>query len=146
MCFEASERAFQLILQFKWIKIWWRNIDRVLALHVFISETVRRPLLFFKVVFMKIGGSRKHRRRDKDVLYYGISDFSIGGRCRCNGHASKCSKNARGRMACECKHHTSGVNCEKCADFYQDRPWSRATTYSANECRGNKVIYQCTLN
>lgn len=24
--------------------------------------------------------------------YYGISDFAVGGRCKCNGHANQCVK------------------------------------------------------
>ena len=87
-----------------------------------------------KVVFMKISGNRRHSGTNKDMLYYGVSDFSVGGRCRCNGHASKCVKNPQGKLVCDCKHHTSGVNCEKCSTFYQDRPWMRATANDANEC------------
>ncbi len=85
---------------------------------------------------MKISGNRRHTGTNKDMLYYGVSDFSVGGRCRCNGHASRCVKNPQGKLVCDCKHHTSGVNCEKCSPFYQDRPWMRATTEAANECIG----------
>ena len=85
---------------------------------------------------MKISGNRRQARTNKDTLYYGVSDFSVGGRCRCNGHASQCIKNSQGRLVCDCMHHTSGVNCEKCSEFYQDRPWMRATGQAANECIG----------
>ncbi|KAL7984791.1 hypothetical protein Chor_003361 [Crotalus horridus] len=66
--------------------------------------------------------------------YYAISDFAVGGRCKCNGHASECVKNEYGKLACNCKHNTFGVDCEKCLPFYNDRPWRRATAESANEC------------
>ncbi|XP_026559056.1 laminin subunit gamma-1 [Pseudonaja textilis] len=66
--------------------------------------------------------------------YYAISDFAVGGRCKCNGHASECVKNEYGKLACHCKHNTFGVDCEKCLPFYNDRPWRRATAESANEC------------
>jgi hypothetical protein len=28
-----------------------------------------------------------------DVTYYSLADIAVGGRCKCNGHASKCSTN-----------------------------------------------------
>ncbi|KAM5148303.1 laminin subunit gamma-1 [Mantella aurantiaca] len=66
--------------------------------------------------------------------YYAISDFAVGGRCKCNGHASECVRNEFGKMVCNCKHNTFGVDCEKCLPFFNDRPWRRATSESANEC------------
>lgn len=66
--------------------------------------------------------------------YYAISDFAVGGRCKCNGHASECVKNSRGRLVCNCKHNTDGDDCGVCKPFYNDRPWRRATADNANEC------------
>uniref|UniRef100_A0A668A017 Laminin subunit gamma-1 n=1 Tax=Myripristis murdjan TaxID=586833 RepID=A0A668A017_9TELE len=66
--------------------------------------------------------------------YYAISDFAVGGRCKCNGHASECVKNERGRLVCNCKHNTEGDDCNVCKPFYNDRPWRRATAENANEC------------
>uniref|UniRef100_A0A665V2H5 Laminin, gamma 1 n=1 Tax=Echeneis naucrates TaxID=173247 RepID=A0A665V2H5_ECHNA len=66
--------------------------------------------------------------------YYAISDFAVGGRCKCNGHASECVKNAGGRLVCNCKHNTEGDDCNVCKPFYNDRPWRRATADNANEC------------
>nr|CAD27803.1 lamC1 [Tetraodon nigroviridis] len=65
--------------------------------------------------------------------YYAISDFAVGGRCKCNGHASECVKDA-GRLVCNCKHNTKGDDCGVCKPFYNDRPWRRATAENANEC------------
>ena len=47
--------------------------------------------------------------------WIGISDLAIGGRCKCNGHASDCALDpATGEMNCDCKHNTAGKECEKC--------------------------------
>ncbi|XP_032164132.1 laminin subunit gamma-3 isoform X2 [Mustela erminea] len=75
--------------------------------------------------------------RDPKVLqsyYYAVSDFSVGGRCKCNGHASECGPDAAGRLACRCQHNTTGTDCERCLPFFQDRPWARGTAEAANEC------------
>ncbi|GCB72288.1 hypothetical protein scyTo_0006235 [Scyliorhinus torazame] len=66
--------------------------------------------------------------------YYAISDFAVGGRCKCHGHASECIKNEFNKMVCNCKHYTTGVDCESCQPFYNDRPWRRATAENPNEC------------
>lgn len=75
---------------------------------------------------------------------YALSDFSVGGRCKCNGHASRCVKNADGQLECACKHNTAGRDCEKCKPFYFDRPWARATVRDANECKGESFF--CLFN
>ncbi|XP_049593242.1 laminin subunit gamma-3 [Syngnathus scovelli] len=81
--------------------------------------------------------------KDAKVLrsyFYAVSDFSMGGRCKCNGHASECvweeptSDDQDGRLVCACQHHTAGDDCQICQPFYRDRPWARATGESANEC------------
>ncbi|XP_024048677.2 laminin subunit gamma-3 [Terrapene carolina triunguis] len=75
--------------------------------------------------------------KDPKVLqsyYYAISDFSVGGRCKCNGHANACAPNEVGQLVCLCQHNTTGMDCEQCQAFYQDRPWARGTAESANEC------------
>ncbi|XP_028456794.1 laminin subunit gamma-1 [Perca flavescens] len=75
--------------------------------------------------------------KDAKVLrsyFYAISDFSVGGRCKCNGHASECVEVEHLGLVCSCQHHTVGDDCQRCHPFYQDRPWARATGDSANEC------------
>ncbi|XP_049612633.1 netrin-1 [Syngnathus scovelli] len=63
-----------------------------------------------------------------------LSDLQVGGRCKCNGHASKCRRDDAGRAVCVCKHHTAGPDCDVCEDFYFDRPWHRATPTHPNPC------------
>lgn len=74
--------------------------------------------------------------------HYAVSDFAVGGRCKCNGHASKCVSDADddGGLACDCKHNTAGRDCERCKPFHFDRPWGRATYRDANECKGNEIV------
>lgn len=67
---------------------------------------------------------------------YAVADFAVGGRCKCNGHASRCITGRDGQLACECKHNTAGRDCERCKPFHFDRPWGRATARDANECKG----------
>jgi len=63
----------------------------------------------------------------------------VGGRCKCNGHASKCSPDASGQLSCECSHNTAGRDCERCKPFHFDRPWARATAKETNECKGESL-------
>ena len=67
--------------------------------------------------------------------FYAINDVTIGGRCKCNGHASECLMKGE-RLVCDCQHNTAGDNCERCKRFHFDRPWKRATSENANECVG----------
>ena len=67
--------------------------------------------------------------------YISVSDLAIGGRCKCNGHASRCHRDKYGDLTCDCQHNTDGRECEKCKPFHFDRPWGRATQNQANECK-----------
>ncbi|XP_044041044.1 netrin-1 isoform X1 [Siniperca chuatsi] len=63
-----------------------------------------------------------------------LSDLQVGGRCKCNGHASRCRRDDTGRAVCMCEHHTAGPDCDVCEEFYCDRPWHRATPTHPNPC------------
>ncbi|CAH8651741.1 unnamed protein product [Heterobilharzia americana] len=77
--------------------------------------------------------------REPDILseneFYAFADVAIGGRCKCNGHASECVLGANGKLICACEHQTSGEDCEYCRPGYMDRPWDRATPQDANVCK-----------
>lgn len=78
----------------------------------------------------------------QDSNFYSASDLAIGGRCKCNGHASRCVADGDGTLTCECRHNTAGRDCEKCKQFHFDRPWARATSHQAHEC----VACDCNLH
>lgn len=70
------------------------------------------------------------------TYHYAVSDLSVGGRCKCNGHASKCVPSGPGgSVVCDCKHNTAGRDCDRCKPFHFDRPWARATVRDPNECK-----------
>lgn len=91
-----------------------------------------------KIVLNRLNTFGDEIFNDKQVLqsyYYAISDISIGGRCKCNGHASNCAKDANGHHKCVCEHNTAGDDCERCAPFYNALPWKPATNIDAHECQ-----------
>lgn len=66
--------------------------------------------------------------------YYAISDFAVGGRMKCNGHARDSLQDSDGNPICDCQHNTSGPDCGQCRPMYNNKPWSRATSYHAEHC------------
>ncbi|XP_035122401.2 netrin-3 isoform X2 [Callithrix jacchus] len=74
--------------------------------------------------------------RDSESLSYSYAatDLQVGGRCKCNGHASRCLLDAQGHLICDCRHGTEGPDCGRCKPFYCDRPWQRATAREPHAC------------
>ncbi|XP_017273834.1 netrin 2 [Kryptolebias marmoratus] len=90
-----------------------------------------------------LGSGGNNGGRDDDPMavtstlptyFYAVGDFQVGGRCKCNGHASRCLKDKEGKLVCDCKHNTEGPECDRCKPFHYDRPWQRANAREANEC------------
>ncbi|ELR62950.1 Netrin-3, partial [Bos mutus] len=65
---------------------------------------------------------------------YSATELQVGGRCKCNGHASRCLLDPQGHLTCDCRHGTEGPDCSRCKPFYCDRPWQRATAREAHAC------------
>ncbi|KAJ1131226.1 hypothetical protein NDU88_009565 [Pleurodeles waltl] len=93
-----------------------------------------------RVVFSRMHTGKKLGIRRK-TAFYGVSELQVGGRCKCNGHTSRCVI-IQGELTCQCQHHTAGPECDTCKPFYYDRPWQRATPSNAHEC----VACECNLH
>ncbi|GFR77630.1 netrin-1 [Elysia marginata] len=109
------------------------NFDKSPALQDWMTATD------IKLVFNKLNTLGDEGRGTDDAgqnsYYYSLSDFAVGGRCKCNGHASRCVRRKKdGKQACDCQHNTAGRDCETCMPFFQDRPWRRATKDEAHGC------------
>lgn len=70
---------------------------------------------------------------------YSATELQVGGRCKCNGHASRCLLDTQGQLLCDCRHGTEGPDCGRCKPFYYDRPWQRATSREAHACLGEAL-------
>lgn len=90
-----------------------------------------------------LGDDLLDRREEiQEKYYYGITNMVVRGSCSCYGHANYCMPlpnidpnpdMVHGR--CQCTHNTKGRNCEKCEDFYNDRPWRPAVGSQPNACK-----------
>ena len=110
------------------------------ALYNFISATNIRILLVEHYAIPNLAP-------DDLGFYYALQDVSIIGGCQCNGHGYDCSKvsdpSSPARYACKCGHNTTGVNCERCSEFYQDVPWQSINGSNTFECKRKFQLSNC---
>ncbi|CAM4853839.1 unnamed protein product [Rotaria socialis] len=87
-----------------------------------------------------------NRQETTPKYYYALYEMVVRGSCSCYGHAKRCiptEDELKGNVTtpgkvygrCNCTHHTEGLNCERCADLYNDRPWRPARIGQPNPCR-----------
>ncbi|KAL4835657.1 hypothetical protein H8958_002413 [Nasalis larvatus] len=88
-----------------------------------------------RVVLTRPSAAGDPRDMEAVVPYsYAATDLQVGGRCKCNGHASRCLLDTQGHLICDCRHGTEGPDCGRCKPFYCDRPWQRATARESHAC------------
>uniref|UniRef100_A0A182QKK7 Laminin N-terminal domain-containing protein n=1 Tax=Anopheles farauti TaxID=69004 RepID=A0A182QKK7_9DIPT len=108
------------------------------------SASIKPPAA---TVAISTAGPRSGALLRQQHHHYAVSDFAVGGRCKCNGHAFRCLPLGKdGEVSCDCKHNTAGRDCERCKPFHFDRPWGRANARDANECKercGSEVVLVC---
>ncbi|KAK3512952.1 hypothetical protein QTP70_031695 [Hemibagrus guttatus] len=89
--------------------------------------------------------------------FYALKEIKLTGSCFCHGHADRClpdptSKdlpNTEVYSACDCQHNTAGVNCERCADLYNDLPWEpaeRDNAHTCKRCECNNHAHRCRFD
>uniref|UniRef100_A0A146MHL0 Laminin subunit alpha n=2 Tax=Lygus hesperus TaxID=30085 RepID=A0A146MHL0_LYGHE len=83
--------------------------------------------------------------------FYSIKDISIGGRCRCNGHADVCIEKDDNPyiLKCQCQHNTCGDNCDKCCENKAQKKWRQSKAnalFQCEECNCNGHSEKCVYN
>ncbi|KAM8913252.1 laminin subunit beta-3 isoform 2-T6 [Spinachia spinachia] len=76
--------------------------------------------------------------------FYAVREMRVMGSCMCHGHANQCLPDTSNNLPadtvqvhprCDCQHNTAGVNCERCADLFQDLPWRPAEESNPHTCK-----------
>ncbi|XP_047437735.1 laminin subunit beta-3-like [Mugil cephalus] len=85
--------------------------------------------------------------------FYALKEMKVMGSCMCHGHANRCLQDSnllpngiQVHPQCDCQHNTAGVNCERCADLYNDLPWRPAVegnTHTCKRCECNNHAERC---
>ncbi|XP_040014667.1 laminin subunit beta-3-like [Xiphias gladius] len=90
--------------------------------------------------------------------FYALKEMRVMGSCMCHGHANRClpetytnplSNTIQVNPQCDCQHNTAGVNCERCADLYNDLPWRPAeegNTHTCRRCECNNHAQRCRFD
>ncbi|KAM6927923.1 laminin subunit beta-3 [Xenentodon cancila] len=100
-------------------------------------------------------GSVPHLPGRRLSRFYALKEMRVMGSCMCHGHANRClpetynsqlSDAIQVNPRCDCQHNTAGVNCEHCADLYNDLPWrpaDEANTHTCKRCECNNHSQRC---
>ncbi|XP_066528164.1 laminin subunit beta-3 isoform X2 [Hoplias malabaricus] len=88
-------------------------------------------------------GSVPHLPGRSPSRFYALKALKVTGTCFCHGHANRCLPDPTSNLLstvqvnemCECQHNTAGVNCQRCADLYNDLPWRPAQLHNTHTCK-----------
>ncbi|XP_049426216.1 laminin subunit beta-3 isoform X1 [Epinephelus fuscoguttatus] len=87
--------------------------------------------------------------------FFALKEMKVIGSCMCHGHANRClpetynnplPNSIQVSPQCDCEHNTAGMNCEVCADLYNDLPWRPAeegNTHTCKRCECNNHAQRC---
>lgn len=90
--------------------------------------------------------------------FFALKEMRMIGRCMCHGHANKClpttynngySNTIQVHSQCDCQHNTAGLNCERCADLFNDLPWRAAeedNPHTCKRCECNNHAQRCRFS
>ncbi|KFD63486.1 hypothetical protein M514_06434 [Trichuris suis] len=135
-------------------------VFKVLSPHIELEDPYSEEIQdLLRVTNLRINFTKLHTLGDNlldnrpeitEKYYYAIYEMVVRGSCSCYGHARHCipikddtfvslvATSPRPDMVhgrCECTHHTKGLNCEECEDFYNDLPWKPAIDRETNACK-----------
>ncbi|XP_040059097.2 laminin subunit beta-3 [Gasterosteus aculeatus] len=90
--------------------------------------------------------------------FYALREMRAMGSCMCHGHANRCLPDTGSNQLpdgvqvhpqCDCQHNTAGVNCERCAELFQDLPWRPAeegNPHTCKRCECNNHAQRCRFD
>ncbi|KFO25414.1 Usherin [Fukomys damarensis] len=117
------------------------------------SDFYKTPALqeFVKATQIRLHFHGQYHTADASVnpqhRYYAVAEITIGGRCQCHGHASRCDMESRPyRCLCSRESFTEGRHCDRCLLLYNAKPFRAgdpARAFSCKPCQCHSHAESC---